>query len=169
MDDYEFTLEDRIAKIQAIDKEYNLQDNSYISFSGGKDSVVLSKLIDIALPNNQIPRVYFNTGIEYIDMVKFVRGLSQIDPRVIIYNSNVNIREMLKENGYPFKSKQYSHNWSVFNNCGSKEKLIELIEFLNKNPKYQNDYEFIHSLPRGMKTTIKFYFGIRERESWSLL
>ena len=26
MDNYEFTLEDRIAKIQAIDKEYNLQE-----------------------------------------------------------------------------------------------------------------------------------------------
>lgn len=72
MDDYEFTLEDRIAKIQAIDKEYNLRDNSYISFSGGKDSVVLSHLIDIALPNNQIPRVYINTGIEYNDIVKYV-------------------------------------------------------------------------------------------------
>lgn len=72
MNEYEFILEDRIAKIQAIDKEYNLRDNSYISFSGGKDSVVLSKLIDIALPNNQIPRIYINTGIEYNDIVKYV-------------------------------------------------------------------------------------------------
>ena len=70
--DYEFMLVDRIAKIQAIDNEYNLRDNAYISFSGGKDSCVLSKLIDLALPDNKIPRIYVNTGIEYNDMVKFV-------------------------------------------------------------------------------------------------
>ena len=73
MTDNEFILEDRIAKIQAINRQYNLTEKSYISFSGGKDSCVLSALIDLALPNNQIPRVYANTGIEYLDMVSFVR------------------------------------------------------------------------------------------------
>lgn len=71
--DYEFILTDRIAKIQAINEQYDLEHNSYIAFSGGKDSVVLSHLIDMALPNNKIPRVYANTGIEYNDMVKFVK------------------------------------------------------------------------------------------------
>lgn len=72
MTDYEFMLEDRIAKIQAINNEYDLEHNGYIAFSGGKDSCVLSKLIDLALPNNKIPRVYVNTGIEYNDIVKYV-------------------------------------------------------------------------------------------------
>ena len=73
MNENEFILEDRIAKIQSINQLYDLEHNSYISFSGGKDSCVLSKLIDLALPNNKIPRVYANTGIEYLDMVKFVK------------------------------------------------------------------------------------------------
>lgn len=72
-EEYEFILTDRIAKIQAINEQYDLEHNSYIAFSGGKDSVVLSHLIDMALPNNKIPRVYANTGIEYNDMVKFVK------------------------------------------------------------------------------------------------
>ncbi len=72
-EEYEFILTDRIAKIQAINEQYDLEHNGYIAFSGGKDSVVLSHLIDMALPNNKIPRVYANTGIEYNDMVKFVK------------------------------------------------------------------------------------------------
>ncbi len=32
----EFLLSDRIAKIRAINEQYNLLDNAYISFSGGK-------------------------------------------------------------------------------------------------------------------------------------
>lgn len=69
----EFILQDRIVKIQAINEQYNLEQNAYISYSGGKDSTVLHHLIDLALPNNKIPRLYANTGIEYNMMVKFVK------------------------------------------------------------------------------------------------
>lgn len=68
MTENEFMLADRIAKIKSMDEQYDLENNSYISFSGGKDSTVLSHLIDEALPNNKIPRVFFNTGIEYNDI-----------------------------------------------------------------------------------------------------
>lgn len=67
----EFLLQDRIQKIQQIIRKYG-EENFYISFSGGKDSTVLSALIDLALPNNKIPRVYANTGIEYRLIVDFV-------------------------------------------------------------------------------------------------
>ena len=72
MTENEFMLADRIAKIQSINKLYDLENNAYISFSGGKDSTVLSHLIDEALPNNNIPRVFINTGIEYKLLVSFV-------------------------------------------------------------------------------------------------
>ena len=162
-EEYEFNLTDRIAKIKAINEEYDLEHNSYISFSGGKDSVVLSRLIDIALPNNKIPRVYFNTGIEYKMMVDYVKGLSKTDSRYQIINSGVNIKKMLEENGYPFKSKQHSHNWSIYNNYKGKE-LDETIKYLNSHNETQKDYNYIHNLPNGIKTTIKYIFGLRERE-----
>lgn len=65
MTENEFLLQDRIAKIRSINEQHNLLENSYISFSGGKDSTVLSYLMDEALPGNKIPRVFINTGIEF--------------------------------------------------------------------------------------------------------
>ena len=70
--DNEFILQDRIQKIRQIVKKYG-EDNFYISFSGGKDSNVLSVLVDLALPCNQIPRVYADTGIELNAVHNFVR------------------------------------------------------------------------------------------------
>lgn len=123
MDDFEFLLEDRIAKIQAINKQYDLESNAYISFSGGKDSTVLHYLIDLALPNNKIPRVFVNTGIEYTQIVNFVKEMQQKDDRIIIINSGVNIKKMLEKYGYPFKSKQHSHNVAIYQRNKNKEEL----------------------------------------------
>lgn len=64
----EFILQDRIQKIKSINELYDLENNSYLSFSGGKDSTILHYILDEALPNNKIPRVYINTGIEYKDI-----------------------------------------------------------------------------------------------------
>lgn len=75
MTEFEFDLADRIQKIKSINEQYDLENNAFISFSGGKDSTVLSKVIDLALPGNHIPRVFFNTGIEYKAIVDFVKNL----------------------------------------------------------------------------------------------
>lgn len=159
--EYESTLLDRLAKIRAINEQHNLEDNGYISFSGGKDSVVLSKLVDMAIPNNKIPRVYFNTGIEYHSVRKFVKNLSFNDARVQIINSGVNIKKMLNNDGYPFKSKQHAHNWSLYAN--NNKEIDNVITYLTKNPDMQKNYNFIHNLPKGIKTNIKYIFGIREK------
>lgn len=71
MTDNELLLEDRIEKIQQVIGKYG-EENFFISFSGGKDSTVLSALIDLAIPGNKIPRVYANTGIEYRLIIDFV-------------------------------------------------------------------------------------------------
>lgn len=78
MTENEFLLADRIAKIKSINEQYDLEHNAYISFSGGKDSTVLSHLVDEALPGNTIPRVFFNTGIEYKLLVSFVEREREI-------------------------------------------------------------------------------------------
>ena len=84
MSEFDLLLFDRITKIKSINEQYDLLNNGYISFSGGKDSVVLSHLVDLALPNNKIPRLFLNTGIEYIDMVKFVKELAEQDERIVM-------------------------------------------------------------------------------------
>lgn len=130
----EFLLFDRIEKIKQINEEYNLEKNAYISFSGGKDSTILSKLIDLALPNNQIPRVFANTGIEYNDIVRFVKELSLKDNRFIILNQTANIKDTLEKYGYPFKSKEFSMRVYRFNQ-GLSSDLIK--KYLSDETKYK--------------------------------
>ena len=114
MNEFDFVLEDRIAKIKSINEQYDLENNSYISFSGGKDSTILHYLIDLALPNNCIPRVFINTGIEYLDIVNFVKDLANNDDRFVIIKPTKNIKQTLEENGYPFKSKEHSQRVEQF-------------------------------------------------------
>lgn len=118
MTDFEFELSDRITKIKSINELYNLEENAFISFSGGKDSTVLSRLIDEALPDNKIPRVFFNTGIEYKEILCFVRQKALEDDRFIIYNCGVNIRNMLETKGYPFKSKEFAQKICTYQRSG---------------------------------------------------
>ena len=115
--DNEFILIDRLDIIKKTIEKYGEQ-NFYISFSGGKDSMVLHALIDEALPNNKIPRVFINTGIEYTDMIKFVKQMAKQDDRIIIYNSNVHIKKMLEKYGYPFKSKEHAHKVATYQHSG---------------------------------------------------
>lgn len=105
--DNELLLFDRINVIKDVIKKYG-EENFYLSFSGGKDSTMLHHLLDEALPNNKIPRVYINTGIEYLDIVNYVKHMKETDDRIVIVNSGVNIPKMLQEFGYHFKSKGHS-------------------------------------------------------------
>lgn len=108
MTENEFLLQDRIAKIKSVNEQHDLLNNAYISFSGGKDSTVLSYLMDEALPGNKIPRLFLNTGIEYSLVLKFVREMARTDDRIYIYTVGKDIRKTLDEVGYPFKSKEHA-------------------------------------------------------------
>lgn len=120
--DNELMLFDRLNVIRDIVSKYG-EDNFYISFSGGKDSTILHYLVDEALPNNQIPRVFINTGIEYNDILKHIKELAKQDNRIIIYNANVNIKKMLNEVGYPFKSKEHSKKLGIYQRNGKTEAI----------------------------------------------
>ena len=113
--DYELTLYDRIEIIKTANKQYDLEHNAYLSFSGGKDSTILHYLLDMALPNNRIPRVFINTGIEYNDIVAFVKELAAKDDRFVLLKPSVPIKPMLEKYGYPFKSKEHSLRVYQFN------------------------------------------------------
>lgn len=127
--DYEFLLEDRLQKIRQIITKYG-QDNFYVSFSGGKDSTVLSALVDMAIPNNTIPRVYANTGIEYKLILEFVeREREREHPwELVILKPSVPIKPMLEKYGYPFKSKDHSGKVSIYQNSGYTSTVMRYIE-----------------------------------------
>ena len=107
MTENEFLLQDRLNVIRDTINKYG-EENFYLSFSGGKDSTVVHHLLDMTLPDNKIPRVFINTGIEYNDIVSFVKELAKEDGRFTIINPTQNIKQMLERVGYPFKSKEHS-------------------------------------------------------------
>lgn len=129
MSDHEFTLFDRKEKIKSVVDKYG-EENCCISFSGGKDSTVLSRIVDEALPGNSIPRVYANTGIELNMIRDFVFKLAESDSRVEIIKPQVPIIPTLEEYGYPFKSKEHSQRFREFKN--SKEQLKHVERYLGR-------------------------------------
>ena len=107
MTDNEFLLYDRTEKIKSVISQYG-EENFFVSFSGGKDSTVLHYLVDMAIPNNSIPRVYADTGIELNMIRDFVYEMKKNDDRIEIITPSSPIKPMLENEGYPFKSKLHS-------------------------------------------------------------
>lgn len=120
--DNELMLFDRIEVIKTTINKYG-EDNFYLSFSGGKDSTLLHYLLDEAIPTNRIPRVYIDTGIEYLAIREFVLDLAKKDDRFVIIKPTKPIKQMLDDYGYPFKSKQHSLMLSVFQRNGISKSI----------------------------------------------
>lgn len=151
--DNELLLFDRIEKIKQIINKYG-EENFYISFSGGKDSTILHYLVDMALPNNKIPRVFSNTGIEYNLIVKFVNELAKNDDRIQIIYPKKNIKKMLENVGYPFKSKEHSLYVSVYQNSG---KTMTVKKYLQEIEGYTKFY----TCPQKLKYQFTDKFNIK--------
>lgn len=161
MTDEELLLFDRLEVIRKTIEKYGV-DNFYLSFSGGKDSTVVHHLLDMALPGNNIPRVFSNTGIEYQAIVEYVLRLAESDKRFQIIKPTKNIKATLNKYGYPFKSKQYSQWYMYYQR--NPDRFLEIRKEIEKRPELLNDFNFIHNLPKGTKWLVKEYYGKRERE-----
>ena len=140
----EFILTDRLDKIRSTIEQYG-EENFYISFSGGKDSTILSWLIDKAIPYNNIPRVYTDTGIELNIIKEFVKKKVENDSRFIIIAPSQNVKKMLNEKGYPFKSKQHSEQLERYQRRG---KLLSVKQYLGER---EDKKPWIKSCPKILK------------------
>lgn len=138
--DNELLLYDRIEIIKTTNEKYDLEHNAYLSFSGGKDSTLLHHLLDMALPNNQIPRVYIDTGIEYQMIKEFVYKLAETDKRIVIIKPSKPIKQTLEQVGYPFKSKEHALRVYQFNR-GTNAKFIDKYT-------YKTDYRGKYVCPK---------------------
>jgi len=74
--------------------------NVFVSFSGGKDSTVLLWLARQVYED--IPAVFYNTGLEYPEIVKFVKTFDNIEIR----RPSMTFGSVLKKYGYPVISKR---------------------------------------------------------------
>lgn len=117
-------LYDRLVKIVQIIGQYG-EENFCMSYSGGKDSNVMHALFDIALPDNRIPRVYCDTGIELNAVRDFVKAKAAEDDRFVIIRPKVPIKKMLEEEGYPFKSKFHSYMLRIWQNPKSVKNAVQ--------------------------------------------
>lgn len=98
-------LDVKIRKTQQRIKEwveYYGEDGVYISFSGGKDSTVLLDIVRKIYPG--IEAVFVNTGLEYPEIVDFVKQHENI----IILRPKKNFKQVLAQYGYPVISKEVS-------------------------------------------------------------
>lgn len=116
---------------------YETEGHCYVSFSGGKDSTVLLALIKLCeevytIPENAIPAVFSNTGVELGVTCDFVKWVKEN------YYSNVQIIRpeksfdwVLKNEGKPLRSKMKSkdiHQWQ----CGKRSESLLLLLLLGK-------------------------------------
>lgn len=96
-----------IETIKKVVQTYG-ENSLYVSFSGGKDSTILSTVIDKAVPNNKIPRLFVDTGLEYSKIKEFVEKKQKTDKRIEIIKPDITPEKAFETYGYPFKSKAFS-------------------------------------------------------------
>jgi 3'-phosphoadenosine 5'-phosphosulfate sulfotransferase (PAPS reductase)/FAD synthetase len=76
------------------------EGNTYIAFSGGKDSTVLLDLVRQMYPDT--PAVFHDTGLEYPEVRDFVKTLDN----VTWTKPKITFKEVIEKYGYPFPSKE---------------------------------------------------------------
>jgi 3'-phosphoadenosine 5'-phosphosulfate sulfotransferase (PAPS reductase)/FAD synthetase len=78
----------------------------YISFSGGKDSTALADLVWRDFPN--VPAVFSNTGLEYPEIVSFVKNLQAQGRPIEIIRPKLSFKQVIDKHGWPVVSKEQS-------------------------------------------------------------
>ena len=136
MERQKWSLEQKIDhSIGVINQFYEkLNGQVYISFSGGKDSTVLYWLARKIYPD--IKAVFCNTGNEYPDIVKFVRGMKDEGFNIEIIYPKLKPKQVLEQYGFPLVSKQTSQ--SVYNvrinpNSVASKRAMDLVKTSYKN------------------------------------
>ena len=95
-------MERKMMLTQARIMEYyqKLQGNVYVSFSGGKDSMVLLDIAREIYPD--IPAVFSNTGLEYPEIQRFVKAHENVE---VVY-PKMRFDEVISKYGYPLIGKE---------------------------------------------------------------
>lgn len=83
------------------------ETNTYVSFSGGKDSTVLLHIARELYPN--ITAVFCDTGLEFPELKEHVHTFDN----VVTLKPKKPFNVVLKENGYPVFTKAIAHNLRI--------------------------------------------------------
>lgn len=114
----------------------------YISFSGGKDSTALLHLVRSLYP--EVPAVFINTGLEYPQVVQFVREQENITWLM----PTLSFKEVLGKYGYPVVSKEVSQK--VYELRTTKSEVLRRIRLQGDekgNGKLSSKWHFLAEAP----------------------
>ena len=125
--------------------DYYGEDGVYVSFSGGKDSTVLLDIVRSMYPD--IEAVFCNTGLEYPEIVKFIKMFNN----VTILKPKKTFKQVISEYGYPVISKSVSNTVRLArkNIEESKDTLrVRQIKGLEKGSKFnKGKWQFLLDAP----------------------
>lgn len=92
---------------QRIRQWYDHWDGEvHIAFSGGKDSRVLCDLVWSLYP--QVPAIFSNTGLEYPEVVQYVKQMIADGAPITIIRPERTFRDVVMNDGFPLVSKAVS-------------------------------------------------------------
>lgn len=111
MQSWELDKKIQVTKARIIEWYEKNDGKVYISFSGGKDSTVLTHIARSIYPD--IVAVYIDTGLEYPEVRSF--ALSQ--DNVIKIKPKMPFRKVIETYGYPLISKEVSRDICVARRC----------------------------------------------------
>ena len=138
------TLDDKINKSKQLimDWYYQFHGQVYVGFSGGKDSTVLLHLVRSLFPD--VPAVFSNTGLEYPDIIKFVK---QTD-NVTIIRPKMTFKQVLEKKGDPVVSKEQALYIRQYRNAKSeKQKNLRWNGTAKGNFKIAEKWKFLVNAP----------------------
>lgn len=142
-----YPLELKVEKTKMRIREWYEHYNGevYVSFSGGKDSTVLLDIVRSMYP--EVEAVFSNTGLEYPEIVRFVKEFDN----VTVIKPKMTFKQVIEEKGYPVVSKSVSNcvRLARKNIAEGKETLrVRQIKGLEKgSPFNKGKWEFLLDAP----------------------
>lgn len=137
-------LELKIAKSKLRIEEwidYFGYNGVYVSFSGGKDSLVLLDLARKVNPN--IKAMFIDTGLEYPEIKKYVASFDNVD----IIRPEMSYKEVLEVYGYPVVSKEQASYIDDIRNSTETLKLRRLNGDKNGRYKLAKKWHYLLDAP----------------------
>lgn len=109
-----------------------MEGKAFVSFSGGKDSSVLLDLCRIINPD--IKAVFFNTGMEFPDIIRHIMQLKKQGYDIDFINAKKKPSEIWSKYGFPLVSKEQAKKlWYMKNDPESKTAKIGYSENSMRN------------------------------------
>lgn len=98
-------LEDKVTYSKMVIQRFYIQQRGkvYVSFSGGKDSVVLLDMVRSIYP--EVPAVFFDTGLEFPE----IREVALNTDNVVVKKPPMSFRKVIERYGYPCIGKNAAH------------------------------------------------------------